>query len=168
MNQSGGRISLLVCNNYTHQVTRHVVDKRWGYRAWKNRVLLKRGLDIPDGVALSHDGKWIAISSHGTKDVKIYSMSASLGPDTEPAGILQNANYPHGLRFTGDDRQILVADAGSPVVHVYDSDTGWSGRHTPARSIAVLDDETFRKAGSMSRKAGRKASTSIDRTELWR
>ncbi len=163
MNESGGRISLLVCNNYTHQVTRHAVDKRWGYRAWKNQVLLKRGLDIPDGVALSHDGQWIAISSHGTNDVKIYSMSASLGPDTEPAGILQNANYPHGLRFTGDDRQILVADAGSPVVHVYDSDTGWSGRHTPARSIAVLDDETFLK-GRVNVEEGGPKGLDIDRS----
>ncbi|UVK40469.1 hypothetical protein LHFGNBLO_001939 [Mesorhizobium sp. AR10] len=158
-----GRVSLLVCNNYRNQVTRHVVDRRWGYRARKNHLLLKHGLDIPDGIALSHDGQWVAVSSHGTNDVKIYSMSAALGPDTEPAGILENANYPHGLRFTGDGRHILVADAGSPMLHIYDSDTGWNGRHTPSRSVAVLDDETF-KRGRASLEEGGPKGLDIDRS----
>jgi DNA-binding beta-propeller fold protein YncE len=160
--ESRGRVSLLVCNNYRDRVTRHVVDL-WGYRAWKNQALLKRGLNIPDGIAVSHDGQWIAVSSHGTNDVKIYSMSAPLGPDTEPAGILQNANYPHGLRFTGDDRQILVADAGSPLVHVYDRGAGWSGSRMPSRSVAVLDDETFGR-GRASVEEGGPKGLDIDRT----
>ncbi|AZO69460.1 hypothetical protein EJ075_14930 [Mesorhizobium sp. M6A.T.Cr.TU.016.01.1.1] len=160
--ESRGRVSLLVCNNYRDRVTRHVVD-RWGYRAWKNQALLKRGLNIPDGIALSHDGQWIAVSSHGTNDVKLYNMSARLGPDTEPAGILQNANYPHGLRFTGDDRQILVADAGSPLLHVYDRDAGWSGSRTPSRSVAVLDDETFGR-GRASVEEGGPKGLDIDRS----
>ncbi|PDQ20487.1 hypothetical protein CN311_13880 [Mesorhizobium sanjuanii] len=161
--ESWGRVSLLVCNNYRNRVTRHVVNRWWGYRASKNQLLLKHGLDIPDGIALSHDCQWVAVSSHGTKDVKIYSMSTSPGPDTEPAGILQNANYPHGLRFTGNDRQILVADAGSPMLHVYDGDTGWSGCRTPSRSIAVLDDETFTR-GRASVEEGGPKGLDIDRS----
>lgn len=161
--ESCGRVSLLVCNNYRNRVTRHVINRWWGYRASKNQLLLKHGLDIPDGIALSHDGQWIAVSSHGTSDVKIYRVSASLGPDTEPAGILQNANYPHGLRFTGDDRQILVADAGSPMVHVYDGDTGWSGCRMPSHSVAVLDDETFMR-GRASVEEGGPKGLDIDRS----
>ncbi|CAN7618519.1 YncE family protein [Mesorhizobium sp. LjNodule214] len=157
--ESRNRTSLLVCNNYTHRVTRHVVDRLLGYRALRNQVLLKRGLDIPDGIALSHDGQWVAISSHGTKDVKIYSLSGPLGPDTEPAGILDNANYPHGLRFTADDRHILVADAGSPRLHVYDSEGGW----TPSRSLVVLDDETFLR-GRISDEEGGPKGLDIDRS----
>ncbi|RJT40289.1 hypothetical protein D3227_09915 [Mesorhizobium waimense] len=161
--ESPSRTTLLVCNNYTYRVTRHVVDRRLGYRALRNQVLLKRGLDIPDGIALSHDGKWVAVSSHGTRDVKIYSLSGLLGPDTEPAGILENANYPHGLRFTADDRHILVADAGSPKLHVYESEGGWSGRRTPSRSLVVLDDETFLR-GRMSDEEGGPKGLDIDRS----
>ncbi len=161
--ESPSRISLLVCNNYTHRVTRHVVDRRLGYRALSNQVLLKRGLDIPDGIALSHDGQWVAVSSHGTKDVKVYSLSGPLGPDTEPAGILENANYPHGLRFTADDRHVLVADAGSPRLRVYDSEGDWSGRRTPSRSVVVLDDETFLRGRNSDEEGGPKG-LDIDRS----
>ncbi|AZO61122.1 hypothetical protein EOA75_03980 [Mesorhizobium sp. M1A.F.Ca.IN.022.07.1.1] len=154
--ESHGRLSLLVCNNYTHRVTRHVVHRRWGYRALWNQVLLEQGLDIPDGIALSHDGRWVAVSSHGTNDVKIYDMSAPLGPETRPAGVLENANYPHGLRFTQDGSHILVADAGSPMVHVYASDEGWKGRRTPSRSVAVLDDESFLRGRASVEEGGPK------------
>lgn len=162
--ESRDRVSLLVCNNYTHLVTRHVVNRWLGYRATSNQRLLERGLDIPDGIALSHDGRWIAVSSHGTQDVKLYSMSASLGPDTEPTSVLQHAGYPHGVRFTADDRHILVADAGSRMVHVYAGDGDWNGHRAPARSVAVLDEETFLR-GRASPEEGGPKGLDIDRSD---
>ncbi|MER9656709.1 hypothetical protein NKJ26_24980 [Mesorhizobium sp. M0152] len=161
--ESRGRIGLLVCNNYTHRVTRHVAVRWLGYRTTGNRPLLRNGLDIPDGIALSHDGHWIAVSSHGTRDVKLYRTSPSLGPDSEPTGILQDANYPHGLRFSGDGRHLLVADAGSPMVHVYDRESGWAGCRAPSRSIAVLDEKTFLR-GSASPEEGGPKGLDIDRS----
>ena len=161
--ESRGRVSLLVCNNYTHLVTRHVINRWLGYRTTGNQRLLERGLDIPDGIALSHDGRWIAVSSHGTQDVKLYRMSASLGPDTEPAGILRNAGYPHGVRFTRDDRHIIVADAGSRVVNVYAGDGDWSGHRAPVRSVTVLDEETFLR-GRASPEEGGPKGLDIDRS----
>ena len=162
--ESRGRVSLLVCNNYTHLVTRHVVNRWLGYRTTSNQRLLERGLDIPDGIALSHDGRWIAVSSHGTQDVKLYRMSAPLGPGTEPAGVLQHAGYPHGVRFTSDDRHILVADAGSRMVHVYAGDGDWSGHRAPARSATVLDEETFLR-GRASPEEGGPKGLDIDRSD---
>ncbi|MBN9221993.1 MAG: hypothetical protein J0I79_28975 [Mesorhizobium sp.] len=161
--ESRGRVSLLVCNNYTHMVTRHVVNRWLGYRTTSNRRLLARGLDIPDGITLSHDGRWVAISSHGTQDVKLYRMSASLGPDTEPAGVLVNAGYPHGVRFSGDDRHIIVADAGSPLVNVYASEGGWDGQRAPVRSVPVLDEESFLR-GRASVEEGGPKGIDIDRS----
>ena len=161
--EPNGRVSLFVCNNYSHRVTRHIVDPRWRYLARKNHVILQKGLDIPDGIALSNDGRWIAVSSHGTHDVKLYSAADSLGPDTEPTGVLRNANYPHGLRFTADDRHVVVADAGSPMLHVYDRGAGWSGSRDPSRSVAVLDDETYRRGRGNIEEGGPKG-LDIDRS----
>ncbi|RWF45186.1 MAG: hypothetical protein EOS46_22135 [Mesorhizobium sp.] len=161
--ESRGRVSLLVCNNYTHLVTQHVVNRWLGYRTTSNQPLLERGLDIPDGIALSHDGGWIAVSSHGTQDVKLYRMSSSLGPDSEPAGVLQHAGYPHGVRFTADDRHILVADAGSRMVHVYGGDGDWRGQRAPAASVTVLDEETFLR-GRASVEEGGPKGLDIDRS----
>ena len=159
--EPNGQVSLLVCNNYTHRVTRHVVVPRFGYRVWRNKVLLRRGLNIPDGIALSNNGQWIAVSSHGTHDVKIFAAAASLGPDTEPVGTLNNANYPHGLRFTPDDRHVVVADAGAPLLHVYERGASWSaGRTIPSVRLWSSTTRPFNAAGQIPWRVDRKASTS--------
>jgi DNA-binding beta-propeller fold protein YncE len=140
--EGGGRVSLLVCNNYTHRVTRHVLDTRAGYRVKRDQVLLDGGLNVPDGVAISHDGQWVAISSHGTHEVQLFA-TRGLGRKSLPAAILRGPSYPHGLRFTADDCHLLVADAGNPVIHVYERGAGWKGNREPVRSVSVLDDATF-------------------------
>jgi hypothetical protein len=160
---AGGKISLLVCNNYIHRVTQHVVDPARGYRIRKNRVLMERSLDIPDGVAVSHDGRWIAVSNHGTHEVMLFDASAPLGPYTEPAGVLTDAGYPHGLRFTPDDRHLLVADAGAPDINVYERGSGWAGTRGPVRSVTVLDDETFNRGRANPQEGGPKG-IDIDRS----
>ncbi len=153
---ANGRVSLLVCNNYTHRITQHIVDPAAGYRVRKNSVLLERSLDIPDGVAVSHDGKWIAVSNRGTHEVMLFDASAPLGPYTKPAGVLGGVDYPHGLRFTQDDRHLLVADAGAPLIHVYERGTGWAGTRDPLRSVTVLDDETFNRGRANPTEGGPK------------
>lgn len=160
---AAGRPSILVCNNYVHTVTRHVLSPRLGHRALRNETLAKNGLDIPDGIAVSHDGRWIAVSSHGTRDVKLYDAALPLGPEVEPAGVLRQANYPHGLRFTADDRHIVVADAASQNVYVYARGDGWSGPRDPIRRVAVLDRETFLRGHNNPEEGGPKG-LDIDRT----
>lgn len=160
---AGGQVALLVCNNYAHRVTRHVLAPRLGYLNWRNHTLLSQGLDIPDGIAVSSDGRWFAVSSHGTRDVKIYDTAAPLGPRTQPAGVLRDANYPHGLRFTADDRHIVVADAASPHVLVYRRGDDWSGAKDPVRAAAVLDRATFAR-GHVNPEEGGPKGIDIDRT----
>ena len=158
-----GKISLLVCNNYAHRVTRHVVDPRSGYKAKSNGILVQRDLDIPDGIAISHDRRWIAVSSHNTNDVKLFRSSMFLNRESEPAGRLAGSNYPHGLRFTADDRHVIVADAGSPVVHVYARGRDWRGTHEPIRSLAVIDEEAFARGRHNPQEGGPKG-LDIDRS----
>ncbi len=159
----GGQVEVLICNNYAHRVTRHVVAARLGYLNWRNHILLKQGLDIPDGIAVSADGRWIAVSSHATRDVKIFDAAAPLGPGVEPAGVLREANYPHGLRFTPDDRHIVVADAASPNVHVYERGQSWAGPRDAVRTVAVLDRETFLRGHNNPEEGGPKG-LDVDRT----
>ena len=161
--EPGGLVSILVCNNYAHRVTQHVVDPRAGYRLLESRVLLSRGLKIPDGIALSHDGAWMAISSHSTHDVKIFATTGKPGRRTAPAGVLRNVDCPHGLRFSNDDRHVLVADAASPVINVYRRQTDWDGDHDVARSVVVLDDETFLR-GRHNKEEGGPKGIDIDRS----
>jgi hypothetical protein len=160
---AGGRISLLVCNNYTHRVTQHVVDPAQGYRIRRNRVLMERSLDIPDGIAVSYDERWIAVSNHNTHEVLMFDAAAPLGPYTKPAGALSDVEYPHGLRFTPDDKYLLVADAGAPEIVVYERGDGWAGTREPRRVVTVLDDETFLRGRSNPQEGGPKG-LDIDRS----
>jgi sugar lactone lactonase YvrE len=161
--EDGGLVSLLTCNNYSHRVTRHVLDRGRDYRLVRKDVCLRRGLIIPDGIALSHDGRWVAVSSHGTHDVKLYAASGELGSKSEPVGTLSGAGYPHGLQFSADDAFVLVADAGSQVVNVYQRGAGWDGEHRPLHSFEVIDDEAFARGRHNIEEGGPKG-LAIDRT----
>ena len=70
---------------------------------------------------------------------------------------------PHGLRFSNDDRHVLVADAASPVIYVYHSNAGWDGDHDATRSVVVLDDETFLR-GRHNKEEGGPKGIDIDRS----
>lgn len=147
---------LLVCNNAGHCVTRHRLD-RATHVVGHGEVLLRRWLDLPDGIAASDDRRWIAVSNHNTHNVLLYENAPSLGEDSKPDGVLRGACFPHGLRFSADARHLLVADAGAPFVHVYASADGcWRGTRSPARSLRVMDDALFRRGRQNPQEGGPK------------
>lgn len=141
-------IELIVCNNYVHHVSRHLVDRRADYAQIASEVLIHDGLTIPDGVTHSPSGCWIAVSNHGHHNVLLFRNDRDLGPTSPPQGVLNGITYPHGLRFTDNGKSILVADAGAPLVHLYRSDGNWTGEHQPDASIQVLSDESFERGNT--------------------
>jgi DNA-binding beta-propeller fold protein YncE len=142
----GGRCyDLIVCRNYSRRVTRHRLEARSGLRVTRSSVILRRGLDVPDGVAVSPSGRWIAISNHHAHEVFMFRNTWLLGKKSRPAGELRATTYPHGLRFTPDGRYLLVADAGNPIVNIYaTANDNWRGAREPVASVRVLDDAAFR------------------------
>ena len=161
--EPGGLVSILVCNNYAHRVTQHVLDPQAGYKLLESRALFRRGLRVPDGVALSHDGAWTAISSHDTHEVKLFATAGEQGRRATAAGTLTGINCPHGLRFSNDDRHLLVADAAAPVIHVFRRPNSWDGTHEVTRSAVVLDEETYLRGRHNPEEGGPKG-LDIDRT----
>ncbi len=140
----GGLCEAVVCNNYAHTVTRYVFDLDDQCRMIDRDVVVSTGLDIPDGVAISASGRWMAISNHSTHEVFVYAYGADVDPETPPVGVLQGANYPHGLRFADDDRYLVLADAGLPFVYAFCAPDGdWSGRRSPTNTLRVMDDASF-------------------------
>ena len=141
--EATGERSIFVCNNWVDTVTRHVLgaDGVLG----PGEVVAHRRLELPDGVALSDDGRWLAVSSHDSSSVLVFAFPAR-GAQDEPACILRGAKCPHGLRFAFDDQRLLVADAAAPYVHVFEPDAGgWADAAYPSSSIRVLDDATFER-----------------------
>jgi hypothetical protein len=139
-----GLYEVLICENYVHCVTRHILDGRATFRVKSNEILLHKGLGVPDGVAVNTDRRWICISNHNTHSVLLFENTPRLNRRSEPAGILSGVNYPHGVLFSPDDKFVFVADAGAPNVLVYARDgDSWQGLRYPVKSVRVMDDETF-------------------------
>jgi len=158
-----GSHELLVCVNWAHTLTRHRLD---GAALSTGEVAARRWLDVPDGVAISHDGHWVAVSNHFSHSVFVYERS-SLGDEAEPVAILRGATYPHGLRFTADGERLVVADAGAPHVHVFASPaSGWRGACYPAATLAVLDDPTFARGHHAPEEGGPKGLELDPRTNV--
>lgn len=138
-----GLFEVVVCNNYVHRITRHLVDVQRS-RSLQDDLLLSGGiLDIPDGVALSKDGRWMALSNHHTHVVFVYDRAAITDLQTAPVATLHGMRHPHGLTFTHDDSALLVADGGSPFITVFERGRTWRGDRTPDATVRVMTDEMF-------------------------
>ncbi len=151
-----GTIDVLICNNTAHTVTAHAL-KNPRATADDGRVLLRTFLDIPDGVAVSHDREWIAVSNHGHHNVLLYSRASDLDGESQPRAILRPVRYPHGLRFTRNGRFLIVADAGTQYINVFRQDPdGWQGVHHPLASIQIMERESFRRGNHNLQEGGPK------------
>ena len=152
-----GLYEVLICENYVHCVTRHILDGRDAFRVRSNEVLLRKGLSIPDGVAINSDGRWISVSNHNSHSVLLFEKTPRLNRRSEPVGILSGVDYPHGVFFSPDDRFVVVADAGTPYMRVYAKDgDSWQGLRYPVKSVRVMDDETFLRGRTNPEEGGPK------------
>ena len=157
------RFEILICNNYAHHVTRHILEKEDQFKLISSEILLSNGLTIPDGVAVNNGNHWIAISNHDSHCVYLYQNKPQLNLESKPDGILRNINYPHGIRFTMDDNFVIVADAGSPYVNIYAKNGGsWKGTRNPRTTLRVMDEATYLR-GKINPQEGGVKGIDIDR-----
>ncbi len=147
----GGEV--LVCNNYGHTVTSHLLRGDVGVDA--SRTLLERWLDVPDG---------IAVSNHIPHLVMLYDRRRTLDADSRPDGVLRGVHYPHGLSFSPDGRHLVVADAGRPFVVAFTAPDGdWRGVRLPSAHLRAMTEEVFDRGRIRPQEGGPKG-LDIDRS----
>jgi hypothetical protein len=152
-----GRQRLLVCNNYSHVITEYSLEPGRNFRVSYRGVLLKLGLNVPDGISISPDRRWIAVSNHGDGSVRLYENRTGLNRRSEPNAFLHGMGFPHGLRFTGDGKRLLVADAASPHLHIFERLSGrWDTDSRPTTSVRVMDQDVFERGRAIAPSAGPK------------
>jgi DNA-binding beta-propeller fold protein YncE len=152
-----GLTELLVCNNYSDCMTRHLLHEAGETLSIINSEIVSRhGLSIPDGVAYDPARRWAAVSNHNDHSVYVYAIS-DLGNRDRPAAVLRGMGYPHGVRFSGDGCFLFVADAGAQFIHVFHRPSGeWSGELLPAGAIRAVDDDTFLRGRENEQEGGPK------------
>lgn len=137
---------ILLCSNNGNYISSHLINLAENYDLESSSILLKKNIDVPDGVAISNCKRWIAVSNHDDNSIFVYRNQKSLTPFSPPEAILNGTKFPHGIKFIGDSHYLFVSDAGSPFVNLYYSESGeWSGNHSPIISFRVLDEEAFQK-----------------------
>jgi hypothetical protein len=152
---SDHRYRILVCSNTWHLVTSHVVTIGDSISIGHEGVLLEHGLRIPDGITVSSDAAWIAVSNHVTGTILIYKNTPELDRNTAAVGTLRGIVCPHGVRFSPDGNRLFAADAASPYLHVFESTRGaWEGVRDPSQSIRLVDDATFHLGRIDAREGG--------------
>lgn len=145
---------VLICNNHWHFISSHVISLGNRIKIQHQGTLIQNALRIPDGISISGDKAWIAVSNHVDGEVLIFRNTSELNKKTVPAAALKGIVCPHGVRFSPDGR-VIVADAASQYLHVFQSKNGdWDGVQYPTKSIRLLDDETFYDGRYDSREGG--------------
>ncbi len=135
---------IFICNNYWNMVTSHIIEIGNSIKIRNQGVLIENSINLPDGISVSPDRKWISISNHVYGEVLIYENTSKLNRKTPPYAILKGPVCPHGIRFGPDGKRLYVADASSQYLHVYECEDGnWQKVQNQSKSIRLLDDETF-------------------------
>lgn len=141
INKSMHRV--FVCNNYINTIVEFELDLRSPIKMKNKGVLIKRDLSTPDGVSVSPDQKWVAVSNHDSGTVKIYRLDSKLNRFTPHCGELTGIAFPHGIQFSDDGTKVFVTDGGSQYLHLYQSDDGnWDKSLSPTY-LKVVEDDVF-------------------------
>lgn len=148
---------ILVCSNTGNYVASHILNSADNFNVLGSAVLLEHKLQIPDGIALSPDKRWIAVSNHINHSVYIYENVKSLGPASEPCAVLPGITYPHGISFTACGHFLFVTAAGDPFIYGYHNASGeWQGEYQPFTKFKSVDDETFARGHFNEQEGGSK------------
>ena len=151
-----GRYRVLICSDQWHFVTSHVIQIGDRFRLINEGVSIEAGLNIPDGICLSSDNRWIAISNHVDGQVVIYENEKDLNRKTHPVARLDGPICPHGLAFDGEGA-LYAADGTSPFLYRFEKPAeAWTGQYRPTQLIRVLSDEAFFSGRYSLREGGAK------------
>lgn len=129
----------MACNNYLHNIVAFDFEIRDNIKVKNKGVIIKKGLNVADGISASDVAEWIAVSNHYTGTISIYRNSVLLNRFTLAVGTLTCIAYPHGLRLSHDGTKLFSTDARSQYLYVYESkDGGWTGEGASLKSLMLL------------------------------
>lgn len=67
-----GLYEVFICSNDGNYVSHYILNENDNFSVKASAFLLKKNINIPDGIKLSQDSNWLAVSNHGTHQVFVY------------------------------------------------------------------------------------------------
>lgn len=129
-----------------------------GLRVQEGVVVAHEGLSVVDGVAVSLDGHWMALSDHDHHRLAVFRRTGfGRGSEAEdrlrPSYVLAcsltdfDMHFPHGLRFSHDNNVLYAVDAGGRFIQVFETADQWQTdlRHSTLKTLGV-DLDAFNKS----------------------
>lgn len=138
---------------------------------------LKHGVFMPDGLAFSQSGEWLAVANHGNHTVSIYQRRKLIlsrrklkyGP--RPVTIIKDPGfrYPHSVAFTPKTNHLVVTNAGANYFSVYEpkrrySKMRWS--QSPVLQKIVGPDNIFQEVNARNKMEGGPKGIAIHKNSL--
>ncbi len=121
--------------------------------------------DEPDGLAFSHDGKWLATANHGAHTVSIFQRKSKLLTGgklrywRKPVTVIRDPQfrYPHSVAFTPQTNHLVVTNAGANYFCAYEPTTGyfvtrWSPR--PVLTQIINNQDSFMEINATNKMEG--------------
>ncbi len=100
----------------------------WGWLPAPPGQLARLG-DLPLGMAVSRDGRWLAISHGGTGQQSLWLFDATTGNGFPAAVAGPEDGFFHGVAFSPDGKRVFASGGGANAIYIYDLANWWK----PAR-----------------------------------
>ncbi len=160
------RYRAFICSDQWHFITSHIVTLGPSSTIVHEGIRIQDSLQIPDGISISPDRHWIAVSNHVQGHVLLFHNSTDLNVKTAPTVVLEGSLCPHGLSFDADGN-LYVADAASPYIHRFKRPpAGWEAQKVFPESFRLLSNNTFYKGRYAAREGGIKGLHIDQRTNV--
>lgn len=150
---------LFVTCNYMNTVSTFSYElDAAGLRVQEGVVVAHEGLSVVDGIAVSDDGRFMALSDHDHHRVAIYqrdgyskdaSVEEKLQARFQPACSLLDIDmhFPHGLRFDLAGKVLYAVDAGGRYIQVFATEDNWqTDMHGSTVKTFGIDEDAFTKS----------------------
>ena len=162
---------LAACNLTTDKVTFYRRTPHADTTEFEARpcfTMQRKGIAMPDGLAFSRDGRWLAVANHGQQTVSIYRRQDGDGGNEpsfhrKPVAVIADSSlhYPHSVAFTPRRNHVVVTCAGANYLNIYRCEPGpaddpsevrWS--LGPAQQLLIGSEDTFRAVNACNKMEG--------------
>jgi len=139
-----GRQLFVCCNNKSTLTAHSFTLRKEKVEVGDGEVAMRDGLEIPDGIALSRDGRWLAVGDHEYRRIMILRRGVTPKIVCE----LRDADlsHPHGICFDPTGMALYVADAGERAMHVFVSPDEWAtAMNSSTYKLPAVEVDAFTK-----------------------